>query len=165
LGFRKFFYGNPDALGYNYPDNAKFNAVCMGKYFIHNLKVTEKKLLADATHMGKTLIDVAQGYTKCNMAIVSDNAAITSDQGIANSLRNADIDLLVITPGHILLEGQPHGFIGGASGLIRDKMVFHGNLSAHPDFDKIKEFVEKHKCELVYFEEFELSDIGSIIEA
>ena len=161
----KMFNGDPNELGFNYPENIKFNAVVMGKYFIHNLKFTSLSLLAEAERLGKRLIDVPQGYTKCNMAVVSDNAAITSDIGIANALAalKADIDLLVVKPGHVILKGQPYGFLGGASGRVENEMIFHGNLTAHPDFDRISDFVKKHNCKLTYFEKFELEDIGSIL--
>ena len=165
MGFRKMFYGNPGALGFDYPDNAKFNAVCMGKYFIHNLEITADGLLEHARYLDKTLIDVPQGYTKCNMAVLHDGAAITSDQGIARSLCDTGIDLLVISPGHVLLKNHPYGFIGGASGFVGTEMIFHGNLSVHPDFNAISDFLAKHSCKMKYFEEFELEDIGSIIEA
>ena len=165
MGFRKVFYGNVKQIGYDYPDNVKFNAVVMGKYFIHNLKFTSKDLLEEAKRLDKKTINVEQGYTKCNMAVIDNNSAITSDEGIASALEDTGIDLLVIEPGHILLKGQEYGFIGGASGRVGKEMIFHGNLSAHPDFEKIAAFVKKHDCELKYFEEFELEDIGSIIEA
>jgi len=164
LGFRKVFCGNGEKLGFEYPNNAKYNAVVMGKYFIHNLKVTSQDLLDDVKRLDKKNIHVNQGYTKCNMAVVSDNAAITSDEGIAQALEKVNIDLLVIEPGHIALKGQNYGFIGGTSGRVGDDMIFHGNLSVHPDFNKIADFLKKHNCNLKYFEEFELEDIGSIIE-
>jgi len=165
FGAGKLFQGDPKELGFNYPDNIKFNAVVMGDYFIHNLKFTSQNLLAEAKRLEKQLIDVPQGYTKCNMAVISDNAAITSDLGIARALTTikADIDLLVVEPGFVVLKGQPYGFLGGASGRVGDEMIFHGNLAKHPDFDKISGFVKKHNCKLTYFEDFELEDIGSIL--
>lgn len=165
MGFRKMFYGNPGALGFRYPENAIYNAVCMGKYFIHNLEVSARELLEQANHLDKTLINVPQGYTKCNMAVLHDGAAITADRGIAKSLEDTGIDLLIISPGNVLLKNHPYGFIGGASGAVDGEMIFHGNLSVHPDFSLIKTFMEKHDIKLKYFEEFELEDIGSIIEA
>jgi len=160
------FHGDVNELGFHYPDNIKFNAVVMGDYFIHNLKFTSSNLLAEAKRLNKKLIHVPQGYTKCNMAVVSDNAAITSDMGIANAIKTATagIDLLVVEPGHVALRELPYGFLGGASGRVRDEMLFHGNLTAHPDFDKISDFVKKYNCRLTHFEGFALEDIGSIIE-
>ena len=168
LGFRKMFYGNPEKLGFNYPENIKYNAAVMGNYFIHNLKFTSHDLLDEVKRTDRKLISVQQGYTKCNLAIIDSHAAITSDQGIAQAIRSADkdgeIDLLVIEPGHIKLKGKEYGFIGGASGRVGDEMIFHGNLEDHPDCGKMVEFVRKHHCRLKYFPEFELEDIGSIIE-
>ena len=165
LGFRKVFYGSPDQVGHDYPDNAKYNAVCMGKYFVHRLDITGKDLLMEVRHRRKILIDVQQGYTKCNMVVLHDHAAITSDLGIAKALEATDIDILVVSPQHVLLKGFPYGFIGGTSGKIGNRLIFHGNLEAHPDFDKMKKFIGEHHCRLVYFKEFELEDIGSIVEA
>jgi len=164
MGFRKIFYGKPEMLNFNYPDNAIFNAVCMGKYFIHNLNITAPELLEAAKNSDKQLINVPQGYTKCNMAVLNDNAAITSDHGIAAALEKTGIDILLINSGHILLKGHPYGFIGGASGIVDNEIIFHGNLNAHPDYGRITDFLAKHNCQFKYFEEFELEDIGSIIE-
>jgi len=164
-GFRKVFYGNAEQLGFKYPNNAKFNGVVMGKYFIHNTKYSSHDLLVEAKRLDKKVIHVEQGYTKCNMAVIDDNTAITSDKGIAEALANTTIKLLVIEPGHVLLQGQKYGFIGGASGRVGNEMIFHGNLSAHPDFNRIVDFLNENQCNYKYFEEFELEDIGSIIEA
>jgi len=165
VGFRKIFYGNAEQLGFEYPDNVKFNAVVMGNYFIHNTHFTSPDLLNEAKRLEKKIINVEQGYTKCNMAVINDSTAITSDKGIAKALESTGIDLLVIEPGHVRLRGQSSGFIGGASGRVGNEMIFHGNLSAHPDFDRIVDFLKKYQCNFKYFEEFELEDIGSIIEA
>ena len=164
-GLGEIFYGDPGSPGPNYPDNIKYNAACVGKYFIHRLGSTSKDLLDHAKHSGKILIDVPQGYTKCNMVVVGDRAAITSDRGIAKALAGTDIDLLLVSPGHVRLRGYSCGFIGGASGQVGNDIVFHGNLAAHPDFNEIADFLEGHGCGLKYFEEFELEDIGSIIWA
>ena len=73
--------------------------------------------------------------------------------------------MLLIRPGYISLPGFSYGFIGGASGRVGDEMIFSGNVAAHPDFEAIRSFVEEHGAKLKYFPEYELTDIGSIIEA
>ena len=161
----KIFRGKPEKLRRDYPGDALYNAVCIGEYFIHNLKITDTGLLREARVSGMRLIDVPQGYTKCNMVVVDDGAAVTSDRGIANALKDTDIDLLVVSPGHVLLNGFPYGFLGGASGRVGDELIFHGNLSGHPDFGRIVAFLKKRECKFKYFNQFELEDIGSIIEA
>ena len=67
------FMGNVSKLGKNYPGNIIYNAACTGKYFIHNLKYTDRALLKAAQEWhAKTFpagklhtISVPQGYTRC----------------------------------------------------------------------------------------------------
>jgi hypothetical protein len=73
------------------------------------------------------------------------------------------MDVLMITPGHILLPGYDTGFIGGASGRIGDTVIFNGDLSAHPDSDRIIRFIEDRGLKVRWFPEWPLKDIGSII--
>ena len=116
------FHGDPEKLARNYPGNICYNAVCTGKYFIHNLQYTDPDLLAAAEakaaaeHTGLTKIHVRQGYTRCSLLPVDDRSFITSDAGIAKTLADYDTDVLLIRPGHILLPGFDHGFIGGTGG-------------------------------------------------
>ena len=44
----QIFHGDPEKLTRNYPGNIRYNAVCTGKYFIHNLQYTDPDLLAAA---------------------------------------------------------------------------------------------------------------------
>lgn len=151
-------------LGYGYPENIKYNAVQLGKQFIHNTKFTDPVLLKVAREKGLVLIHVNQGYTKCNIVAVDANSTITSDGGIAAALKAHGINTLVVSPSHVKLEGFPYGFIGGASGRIDDEIIFNGNLRAHPDCSKIRNFIEERGLRAVFFEEYPLEDIGSIIQ-
>ncbi|QAT42554.1 DUF6873 family GME fold protein [Aminipila luticellarii] len=168
-------------LGYRYPENIKYNAVCMGNYFIHNLKYTSPLLLEKICQSKRKTLQVNQGYTKCNMVVINDRCAITSDQGIYASVnkyfdtisrsdlppseRNSHgIHLLLIQPGHVRLGKFPYGFLGGASGRVGDEIIFNGNLKAHPDFERISEYISAQNLKVKYFEEYPLEDIGSIIE-
>ncbi|HHU17320.1 MAG TPA: hypothetical protein GXZ70_03740 [Clostridiales bacterium] len=92
------------------------------------------------------------------------NSAITSDNGIAAALKSHSIDTLTISTANVRLKGFPYGFLGGASGRIDDKIIFNGNLSAHPDYLRIKDFIEERGLRVVFFEEYPLEDIGSIIQ-
>ena len=155
----------PSELGRVYPESAAFCALCLDRYFIHNLKITEPRLLDAAREAGKTLVDVKQGYARCSSAAVDGRSVITADPGIAAALEKlGDVDVLTVTPGHVLLPGFDHGFIGGASGRVGDELVFSGDLSAHPDFAAIGRFAEERGVRIRYFPEFPLTDIGSIIE-
>ena len=83
----------------------------------------------------------------------------------------AGLDLLLVHPGFVLLPGFPTGFLGGTSGRISrpgqetDEIVFHGDLTAHPDFESIVSFIESRRLSVKFFPGFPLTDIGSIIQA
>ena len=149
-----------------YPNDAIYNAACTGKYFIHNLSVTDPGLRKEADLLGMIPVHVKQGYTKCNIVILDKTNLITSDKGIYQSLcDHKDINSLLIEPGHVALPGFSTGFIGGASGRVGNQVIFHGALSEHPDFQKIITFIESVGLNPVWFKEFPLTDIGSMIEA
>lgn len=189
----QIFPGNPEKLTSSYPGNIIYNAVCTDKYFIHNLKYTDPDLLASAKAWkgapggtakdahpsgGLTLIDVPQGYTRCCCLPVDDTSFITSDRGIEKLLTDAGADVLLIERGHIELPGFDYGFIGGCGGHImvsgvadnadtsmrlQPAIIFNGDLSAHPDFERIAEFIHERDIDTAYFEDYPLTDIGSII--
>ncbi|HVI40969.1 MAG TPA: hypothetical protein VM577_09935, partial [Anaerovoracaceae bacterium] len=131
---------------------------------IHSTKHTDPVILSRAMELGLQLINVKQGYTKCNLVIVDENSAITSDMGLAVSLKKHNLEVLLISSGHVGLEGFPYGFLGGTSGRAGNEIIFNGNLSAHPDYKKIKQFIQKRGLQVTYFEEYPLEDIGSIIQ-
>lgn len=158
---RPVYFGYPENIGRKYPENIIYNAACTGKYFIHNLKYTDSKLIKSAEHLKK--INVSQGYTKCNTLIVDENNIITSDIGIYNSCYGK-LDVLLIQSGHIKLQNFNYGFIGGASGRVGDTIIFNGDISKHPDYEKIAAFIEDRNFKIKYFIEYPLEDIGSIIE-
>lgn len=149
-------------LGKHYPDDIAYNAVVTKEHLIHNLDYTNSLLLAHCKNSGKILINVKQGYSKCSTVLVDNRHLITSDLGIYNAAKNF-LDILLIRPGFAALDGFDYGFLGGCSGVIDDTVVFHGDLSKHPDFEKIKEFIESAGKRLYYFTDFALRDIGSIL--
>ncbi len=158
------FKGNPETLTSLYPGDIRYNAASTGKYFLHNLKYTDSQLLERTKSLGLKLIDVPQGYSKCSICIVDEDSIITYDRGIVIKARQAGLDVLEVSPGHIELPGFDTGFIGGCSGLVDGKLIFNGDLSAHPAYGAICDFLRKKKVGLKYFAQYPLTDIGSIIE-
>ena len=150
-------------LSPEYPRDIAYNAACTGRYFIHNLKHTAPALLRAAESAGMTMVDVRQGYSKCSTVIVDENSIITYDLGLAKACEAAGLDVLTVSPGHVALPGYDTGFIGGASGRVGDTVYFNGDLEAHPDFDRIREFIHQRGLGLAWFSEWPLTDIGSII--
>lgn len=145
-----------------YPKDIAYNAVITKDFFIHKLADTNPLLSMHSMYTHKKMISVKQGYTKCSTVVVKDDSIITSDQGIYKAAKDF-MNILLVEPGHVFLEGFDSGFLGGASGSLDDMVVFHGDLSGHPDFLRIKSFVEAEQKKLLYFKEFPLTDIGSIL--
>lgn len=161
---KSLFHGDPSKLKHNYPGHAIYNGCSTGKFFLHNLKITDEKLLKAVDDFGLTKIHVPQGYAKCTCVVVDENSIITADMGIAKAASKAGLDVLTIQKAQVLLEGYPYGFLGGASGKVGNTILFNGDLSAHSDFERIKDFVHSRGLNIKYFEEYPLTDIGSIIE-
>lgn len=151
-------------LGYSYPENIKYNGIQIGNYFVHNTNFTAPKLMAAVKNAGLTPVHVNQGYTKCNVVLVDDCSIITSDEGIARTLGPLGIHVLLISPGSIKLKGFPTGFLGGTSGVVGDSILFNGDLSEHPDYIPITNFIFDRGLRLQFFDDYELEDIGSIME-
>lgn len=159
----RVFHGNPAKLTYHYPGHAIFNGCSTGKFFIHNLKITDAELLDAVDNYGLRKVHVAQGYAKCSCVVVDEDSIITADMGIAKAATKSGLQVLVIEPGQVVLEGYPYGFIGGASGKVGKTIVFSGNLEDHSDFLAIKDFIEERGLTIKYFKDYPLTDIGSII--
>lgn len=150
-------------IGYEYPENIRYNAVQIGRHFLHHTKYTSPSLHKIAEENGLNIIHVKQGYTKCNTVVVDDNSLITSDAGIAAAASANGLKALLIRPGYVKLPGYPYGFLGGASGKMGDTLLFNGDLSTHPDHIAIRRFIEERGLLVRDFGEYELEDIGSII--
>lgn len=158
------FHGKPSKLKHDYPGHAIYNGCSTGKFFLHNLKITDEELLKTVDDFGLIKVHVPQGYAKCTCVVVDENSIITADMGIAKTAVKAGLDVLIIQKAQVLLEGYPYGFLGGASGKVGNTILFNGDLSAHSDFDRIKDFIYSRGLNIKYFEEYPLTDIGSIIE-
>lgn len=154
-------------LGCDYPADIAYNAACTGRFFIHNLKHTASKLLETAQRIpGMTFVDVRQGYAKCSIVVADEESVITYDRGIAAACIRAGMkeeNILIVEPGHVLLKGYDTGFIGGATGRIGDTVYFNGDLSGHPDCERIVVFLEERGLKVWWFSGRPLTDIGSVI--
>ena len=138
------------------------NDFVVGNKLICNKKTVSKHILSAAFENGCELVDVAQGYTKCSIAVVSDNAMITADKAIAKACADANIDVLQIFDGYISLPPYDFGFIGGTSGRFGDNIYFCGSLNSHPDGEKIKDFCKKHNKTVLSLSDGVLQDVGSL---
>ncbi len=147
-----------------YPQDVLLNAALINERLFCNEKFMAKELLDAARTVGQTVVSVKQGYTKCNIAIVNDNAIMTEDIDIYKTAVALKMDALYIQPGKVTLNGYPYGFIGGACGkLSKDILAVTGNLDAFPEKQDISSFCRAHGVEIIQLSENMPCDIGSII--
>ncbi len=145
----------------DYPGNAAFCAVVLDGVLLHRLDLTSPRLLEAAA--GYELVNVRQGYAKCSSVTVDGRSLITSDPGICRAAVCCGLDVLRVEAGGVLLPGYPEGFLGGATGRVRDEIVFNGSLEAHPDRDAIRAFIKERGLGIWEASGLPLRDIGSII--
>ena len=151
-------------LSCNYPGDIAYNVARVGKKLLGHSSAVDPLILRLAEEKGLSFYPSAQGYSKCSSCIISENALITQDPSIARSACDAKLDVLKIRPGHVMLPGYDSGFIGGSSGLAQDcKLLFFGDITLHPDFPLIRDFLSKHSVEFCYLKSRPLADIGTIL--
>lgn len=144
-----------------YPNTCHYNAVITDKYFIHNLKYTDKKILDSYSTLEK--IHVEQGYTRCNLLPLKDDHFITSDKGIHSELLKRNLHVLLVCPEDIVLSGFKHGFFGGCCGVYKDIVFIHGSLTKFNDGLKVRLFLEKLNYTIIELCDAPLQDCGSIL--
>ncbi len=146
-------------LGREYPNDVLFNAVIMGKYIICNKKTVCNEIFL----LEKEIINVNQGYTKCSVAVVNDDAIITDDISIYKSV-SGKIDALYVEHGLVELNGYNYGFIGGACGKIsKNILAFYGSIQKCKQYNDIKLFCSNHNVECISLSNKPLYDFGSLI--
>ena len=148
-----------------YPNDAQMNVCILGNKVVYNPRTVPDAMVKCLTIGGRAVqVSSRQGYSRCSVCVVNDNAIITADEGICRGAEAQGIDALKIRPGYIDLPGFDYGFIGGASFKISDtKLAFTGRLSSHPDAERIIEFASLHNVDVVYITYKPAFDIGGAI--
>ena len=148
-------------LNRKYPFDAAYCAAVFGKVAVANEKITDPYLLSILKEEFN-FINVSQGYAKCNICPVREDAVITEDVGIYKKLSDF-MDVLLIDKGDIALPPYEYGFFGGSTGMIgKNRLFVNGDLKTHRDADKIYAFLEKYSVETVE-REGKIYDVGSVI--
>ncbi len=147
-----------------YPDDIAYNCARIGQYLLCNSKYTDENIISHANDNGLEIINIKQGYAKCNICPITENAIITSDEGIKTALRKFPVDVLLINDSTVKLKGFKHGFFGGSTGKISyDKLAVNGNIKAHINADEIIRFAKKYSVEIISLNDNYIEDIGSIL--
>lgn len=148
-----------------YPLTIPYNIARVGGYAFHNTKYTDPVIRELLNNNGIEFIHVKQGYSKCLTCIVDENSIITSDKDIFKKAMAIGLDALLIEPDDcIKLEPFNRGFIGGATGLIKNnKLFFAGDLKFHKNFNEILNFLSLKNVDMVMLNDEMLMDLGTII--
>ena len=150
--------------GEKYPENVLLNCLFIGNTLYGRLDSVDETVLKFCREEDIKLVNVNQGYTKCSSLQVAENAVITADKSIAKALKNNGVEVLLISAGNIVLEGFDYGFIGGASFSDNNTIYFFGDITKHPDYNKIKEFTSKHNSIIeILCKTQPLTDIGGAV--
>ncbi len=147
-----------EKFGKEYPKDILLNCFAVGDTLFGRLESLSAKL----KKLYLKQVNLRQGYPKCSTLLFGNNV-ITADKGIADTLTQHGLSVLLITPGHISLPGYDYGFIGGASFVYENKIVFFGNIEKHPDYNEIKDFITAAGYELIYDITTTLRDIGGAV--
>lgn len=152
-----------DPQGKTYPTDAGLNACAMDRTLLYCSRSCDRQI-AERLSLYERLVPCRQGYTKCSVLPVSENALITADAGIAAAAAGQGIEVLKLCPGCVDLPGYAHGFIGGAAFMAGEKLaVFTGRISTHPDGARISAFLSARGIEVRELTDGPLLDVGSIL--
>lgn len=147
-----------------YPDDVKLNAALIGDKLICNKDFVADEIKSFSNKNNITIIHTKQGYAKCSLCVVTENAVITEDDGLAYLLKNCQFNVLKIKPGFVHLSDKHYGFIGGASGKVSEhQMYFSGDLRKHPDYEEILSFLNRYNIKPVFNKNRQLNDFGGFI--
>lgn len=161
LGFKiKYIQEKASA---EYPADVRLNCALVGRTLIANTRAVSRTLAELAKNEELTVAHTNQGYAKCSTAIVSENAVITADPSVLTAAKSAGLDVLKISEGHVRLDGYGTGFIGGASGVVGKSVLFCGDLSLHPDGERIEDFCRAHGKRAVSLSDEPMYDYGTIM--
>lgn len=149
----------------DYPGDIAYNAAVAGAFYFHNLKHTDPVLRRELEKQGYEPVDIAQGYSKCSIAIVDEKSIITEDKGIAKAAGKKGFEVLLLEAGqNIALPGIGRGFIGGSSGMLgKNIWAVTGNAESLSSYQVISEFLEKKKIHILSLSQNQVIDTGSIL--
>lgn len=163
-------------VGKKYPETVPYNAVGIGNLLIHNLKHTDETILSSYENH----INVNQGYTRCNLLALNENAFITSDVGIFNAVNRQQTtdnslypheslvetygrtSVLYIDPKQIKLEGQKNGFFPGCCGVWKNNLIVCGSTKNLKEKAELDKFLKDNNFNLIELYDGDLVDVGSV---
>ncbi len=152
--------------GSSYPSNIGLNVLPLarGKLCFGLERHTAPEIKEHVAASGR-FVSVNQGYTHCSALKLDEKIIMTADPSIAAAARLNGILLVEIEPGNIRLDGYDTGFIGGAGGVVGDKLVLFGDVKRHPDGARIIRTALNRRLVPIFDPNLPLSDYGGFVAA
>lgn len=152
------------AAGKYYPENISLNCLYLNNTLYGKISKVDKTVLDYCNKNHIRTVNVNQGYTRCSTLVINQKAVITADKSIEKALKKDGVEVLLVFPGNIVLDGFNYGFIGGAGAQIDNTTIFFGNIEKHPEYLRIKRFCLKNNSDIkILCPNMPLTDIGGII--
>ena len=145
-----------------YPQDCVLNALVIGKKIFCKSDTVSDGIKNFALGHGYEIVHTKQGYPACSV-LAFGGSAITADRGLAATLENNGVRVTLINEGSISLPPHRSGFIGGASGVVGNKIYFFGNIDQHPDAEIIRTAITSEGYTPISLSDEDLSDFGGII--
>jgi hypothetical protein len=145
-----------------YPNDIALNALIIGKKIFCNKKHIAPEILNYATENNYEIIAISQGYSACSTLVINEKSAITGDVGVAKALEKHGIEVALIDTSKIILKGYNIGFIGGASGVIDDKIYLFGPDEIIKNNMKAMSLITKYNFQIIPILHDQVYDFGGI---
>ncbi len=152
-----------DILGEKYPEDAKMNAKQFGTKLFAKADSLSPAIKDFAKRRGLELVNVNQGYPACTTLALGCAAAISADAGVARVLKDEGIDVTLIQNGDISLPPYEYGFIGGASGVYKNKIFFLGDCKKHRNHVIIEMVIKSNGYTPISLSNEPLCDLGGLV--
>ena len=151
-----------DRRSKSYPHDCIMNALVIGKKIFCKSDSISDRIKEFANERGYEIIHTNQGYPACTV-LSFGNSAITADRGIASLLSEHGIKVTLINQGGISLPPYEYGFIGGASGVVDNKVYFFGDINSHPDRETICKAIKDEGYIPISLSGDGLTDVGGFV--
>ena len=147
-------------VGYELDDHVQYNCLGTSEFFFHKSGYTDSTILEINKY--KEFVQLPQAYTRCSLIHLCENNYLTSDRGIEKVLLQRELSCFYFTPEEITIKDHKSGFIGGAVGILGNKILFNGNIELHADGLRLKEHLLNINFEIVNLSDLHLYDGGGI---
>lgn len=154
-----------------YPKDIAYNVCQIGDYVFHPFSYTDPVIQMLIKKYSLKKINIKQGYSKCSIAVLDKNCAITTDKKIADQLIKCHIDTIYMLPSSniklLKKDGRyssMQGFIGGAISRIDQYVIVTGDLNKIDQEGMIRKKIEEKKLILIDFPGLDVIDYGGMIK-